>query len=397
MSAAAPAPAGLRVRGVRVAYGRATVLDGVSLDVAAGETSVLFGPSGAGKTVLLRALAGLEPGATGRVWIGGRDVSALGPEHRRVGVAFQNFALYPHMPASANIASPLRARRLPAEEVQRRVQAVASLLKIGHVLGNLPRALSNGQKQRTALARALVAEPDALLLDDPLRNVDAKLRYEMRMELPRLLRRAGAATIYVTQDHREAMALGDRIAVLVEGRVAQVGTPEEVYDAPATVAVARLFGDPPLNLIPARAEPGGVRALGLHLPLRPARPSPAGAAPPGGAGARPETADPRGDNGSMGRQGAVLLGLRPEAISVLPAPAQGAAPATLVAATPLHERLVLLLRTPDGAELLASTAGDAPAEGSAVWFRPDPARALLYDADSGLRVPATAAQPEMAS
>lgn len=383
MSAAAPVGAGLRVREVRVAYGRTAVLDGVSLDVAPGETLVLFGPSGAGKTVLLRAIAGLEPGATGRVGIGGRDVSALGPEHRRVGVAFQNFALYPHMPARANIASPLLARRLPTDEVERRVQAVASLLKIGHVLGNPPRALSNGQKQRTALARALVAEPDVLLLDDPLRNVDAKLRYEMRMELPRLLRRAGAATIYVTQDHREAMALGDRIAVLVGGRVAQVGTPDEVYDAPATVAVARLFGDPPLNLVPAGIGPDGVRALGLRLPLR-ARPSPAA------------SASARDDAGGAWRDG-VLLGLRPEAVAVSTAAAPDAAPATLIAATPLHERLVLLLRTPDGAELLASTAGPAPPEGAAVWFRPDPARALLYGVASGLRVPADAVHPEMAS
>lgn len=389
MSAAAPAGAGLRVREVRVAYGRTAVLDGVSLDVAPGETLVLFGPSGAGKTVLLRAIAGLEPGATGRVEIGGRDVSALGPEHRRVGVAFQNFALYPHMPARANIASPLLARRLPAAEVERRVQAVAVLLKIGHVLGNPPRALSNGQKQRTALARALVAEPDVLLLDDPLRNVDAKLRYEMRMELPRLLRRAGAATIYVTQDHREAMALGDRIAVLVEGRVAHVGTPDEVYDAPATVAVARLFGDPPLNLVPAWIGPDGVRALGLRLPLR-ARPSPSAS-----ASTRPP-ASARDDAGEARRDG-VLLGLRPEAVAVSTAAAPDAAPATLIAATPLHERLVLLLRTPDGAELLASTAGPAPPEGAAVWFRPDPARALLYGAASGLRVPADAVHPEMAS
>ena len=358
---------GLAIRDIRVSYGRTVVLDGVSFDVAPGETLVLFGPSGAGKTVLLRAIAGLEAGASGRVAIKGRDVSALGPEHRRVGVAFQNFALYPHMPASANIASPLQARRLPAAEVERRVQAVATLLRIDHVLGHLPRALSNGQKQRTALARALVGEPDVLLLDDPLRNVDAKLRYEMRMELPRLLRRAGAATIYVTQDHREAMALGDRVAVLIGGRIAHVDRPDAIYDAPATIEVARLFGDPPLNLVPAEAGPDGIRALGLLLPLRRA-------------------------------SGAVTLGLRPEAVLVSPDRSPGSAPATLVAATPLHERLVLLLRTPDGAEILASTAAvAAPAEGSPVWFRADPARALLYDPTTGALAHAEAAQPAMAS
>ncbi len=356
---------GLVIERVSVRYGRTDVVRDVSLAVAPGETLALFGPSGAGKTVLLRAVAGLEPGAAGRVAVGGRDVSAMGPEARRMGVAFQNFALYPHMKARDNIASPLRARRLAAAEVEARVRAVAELLKIGHVLDNLPRALSNGQKQRTALARALVGEPEALLLDDPLRNVDAKLRYEMRMELPRLLRAAGAATIYVTQDHREAMALGDRIAVLVHGQVVQQGDPESIYDAPATTEVARLFGDPPLNLVPAEAGPGGVRALGLELPL-------------GVADAGPAT-----------------LGLRPERIAVSAGPIPGGAPATLVAATPLHERQVLLLRTPGGEELLASTAGTPPPPGP-VFFRPDPARALLYDAASGRRRAADVLAAEMA-
>ena len=359
--------AALEVRGMRIGYGQHAVLHGVDLEVAAGETLVLFGPSGAGKTVLLRTIAGLEPRATGRVRLGGRDVSALGPEQRKLGFAFQNFALYPHMPAYANIASPLQARGLARDEIERRVQAVAALLKISHVLGQHPRALSNGQKQRTALARALVGEPEVLLLDDPLRNVDAKLRYEMRMELPRLLRRAGAASIYVSQDYREAMALGDRIAVLVDGRIVQCDGPEAVYDAPASVAVARLFGDPPVNLAACHVDADGVQALGLHVPLRTMA---------GGAAAE-----------------GLLLGLRPDAIEVLPAPTPGAAPAMLVAVTPLHERLVLLLRTADGHEVLASTAGAAPAAGSAVWFGTDPARALLYDEASGLRVACTLLEP----
>ena len=356
---------GLELRGVSVRYGKTDIVRDVSLSVAPGETLVLFGPSGAGKTVLLRAIAGLEPDAGGQVLVDGRDVSSKGPEARRMGVAFQNFALYPHMKAWANIASPLQARQMSKAEVESKVQGVATLLKIGHVLGNLPRALSNGQKQRTALARALVAEPEVLLLDDPLRNVDAKLRYEMRMELPRLLRRANAATIYVTQDHREAMALGDRIAVLVNGRVVQQGDPDSIYDAPATTEVARLFGDPPLNLVRAETGPAGIRALGLELPLRPQSSGPA------------------------------TLGLRPECIVVGATQAPGAAPATLVAATPLHERQVLLLRTADGEEILASTAGAAPAPGP-VFFHTDPRRALLYDADSGQRREAAVRAEEMA-
>lgn len=357
---------GLRIEAMSTAFGKVLALDGVSLSVSPGETLVLFGPSGAGKTVLLRAIAGLDPNARGRVVIGGRDVSALGPEKRGIGVAFQNFALYPHMSARENIASPLMARRLSNAEIEAKVMAIARLLKIEHVLAQQPRALSNGQKQRTALARALVGEPGVLLMDDPLRNVDAKLRYEMRMELPRLLRRTGAASIYVTQDYREAMALGDRIAVLIGGKIVQVDEPEQVYAAPATVPVARLFGDPPLNLLPCQpvAAEGGLtlRVLGLdlHLPPMP---------------------------GVGGRE--ALLGLRPESIAILSEAAPGAAPARLEAVTPLHGKAVLLLRTEAGEELLVSMVGRPPETGSTVWFRPDAASALLYDHETGRLVPTT--------
>ncbi len=374
MSAVTAAAEGLQVQQMRTAFGKTTILHGVSLAVAPGETLVLFGPSGAGKTVLLRAIAGLDPNATGRVMVGGRDVSAAGPEGRGIGVAFQNFARYPHMPARDNIASPLRARKLPAAEVADKVDRIAALLKISHVLAQLPRALSNGQKQRTALARALVGSPKVLLMDDPLRNVDAKLRYEMRMELPRLLRRAGAASVYVTQDYREAMALGDRIAVLIDGRVVQLDLPEQVYAAPASVAVARLFGDPPLNLLPCRprAERDGlhVRVLGLDL----------------GLSMGPELA---------GRD--ALLGLRPEDIVIHPDAWPGAAPATLVATTPLHAKVVLLLRTEESEEMLASMVGTPPEPGSRVWFRPSPETALLYDAETGLLAARADAATEVAA
>lgn len=354
---------GLSIEAMSTGFGKVAVLHEVSLAVAPGETLVLFGPSGAGKTVLLRAVAGLDPNARGRVVIGGRDVSALGPERRGIGVAFQNFALYPHMSARENIQSPLEARRLPPAEIAGKVTAIARLLKIEHVLAQQPRALSNGQKQRTALARALVGAPRVLLMDDPLRNVDAKLRYEMRMELPRLLRQAGAAAIYVTQDYREAMALGDRIAVLIGGRILQLDTPEQVYAAPASVAVARLFGDPPLNLLPCQPQAAGdglsVPVLGLDLRL--------GAAP-----------------GVAGR--AALLGLRPESLAISRTAAPGAVAATLAAVTPLHGKAVLLLRTAAGEEIFASMVGTPPETGSTVWFRPDAATALLYDAESGLLV-----------
>ncbi len=352
---------GLAFREIGASFGKNVVLHDVGLAVEPGETLVLFGPSGAGKTVLLRAIAGLDPQSTGEVRIGGRDVSMAGPEARDLGVAFQNFALYPHMSARENIASPLRARRLSDAERHTRIARVSEMLRITHVLDQLPRALSNGQKQRTALARALVGEPKVLLLDDPLRNVDAKLRYEMRLELPRLLRRSGAASIYVTQDYREAMALGDRIAVMIEGRIVQCDDPEEVYDRPATTAVARLFGDPPVNLVPCRpvASNDGVRvrALGLDFDLH------AGPA-------------------LIGRD--ALLGLRPEDIAVTSHAEAGAAEAVLQAITPLHDKIIMLLRTPGGEEILAS-GGQALDAGTTLWFRPNAERALLYDASTGLR------------
>lgn len=358
---------GLAVRGLTARFGRNVVLHDVALEVEPGETLVLFGPSGVGKTVLLRAIAGVEPGASGQVFVGGRNVSTLGPERRDVGVAFQNFALYPHMTARENIASPLRARRLAEREITARVEAVASLLKIAHVLSHAPRALSNGQKQRTALARALVGEPKVLLLDDPLRNVDAKLRYEMRMELPRLLRRAGAATIYVSQDYREAMALADRIAVLADGGIVQDAPPEAIYDAPATVLVARLFGDPPMNLLRCQPHLRGpmieVSAAGFSLSF---------------------------PNQDVARASTCLLGLRPEDLVVETAPHVHGAVMELVAATPLHGRQVLLLRAPGGVEVLASISGAPPPTATKLRVTPDPARALLYDAESGARIAAGA-------
>jgi multiple sugar transport system ATP-binding protein len=365
---------GLALRTLHVRFGKTDLLRGIDLDVAPGETLVLFGPSGCGKTVLLRAIAGLEPAARAGVSIDGRDVSGAGPEARGIGMAFQNFALYPHMTARENIASPLHARGLPANEIESRVAAVADLLRISHVLGHAPKELSNGQKQRTALARALVGRPKVLLLDDPLRNVDAKLRYEMRLELPRLLRRAGAATIYVSQDYREAMALGDRVAILLDGRIAQLGAPEDIYDHPASVKVARLFGDPPINLPPCRpVEAGGrvtVSVAGLSLEVSP----------------------PRGTVGTD-----CLLGLRPETISVHPEPRANAAAAELVAVTPLHERLVLLLRAEGGVEIVASVLGEAPPPGATVWLSASPDHALLFDAASGARIGKARALQEQAA
>jgi multiple sugar transport system ATP-binding protein len=341
------------------------VLKDLSLRVDQGEIVTVFGPSGSGKTVLLRLLAGIYPPDAGSIGLRGHDASSSPPEKRGIGMAFQNFALFPHMTARDNIASALTARRLDKSEIARKVDAVAALLKIGHVLGHMPRELSNGQKQRTALARALVGDPDILLLDDPLRNVDAKLRYEMRLELPALLKRAGSTVLYVTQDFKEAMALGDRIAVLLDGQIAQCDTPARIYAEPASVGVARLFGDPTLNLIDVepRLVDGAPQVLVGGAPIR----LPATYA--GAAG------------------GNYMLGLRPESLRLTEANAPGTIAVDLVAVTPLNEKSVLLLTTEGGHELLASEAGDRdiPRRAGPGRIELDLDAVLLFDRSSGRR------------
>ncbi|WP_111747983.1 ABC transporter ATP-binding protein [Salinisphaera orenii] len=248
----------LELTDLNIAFGGASVIRDLSLAVSRGESVVIFGPSGSGKTTLLKLIAGNMVPDSGSIAINGQDATRLEPEHRGVAMAFQTFALYPHMSAFDNIASPLKQKGFDRNEIDRRVRATASMLKIEHVLSHNPGALSNGQKQRTALARALVPEADIVLLDDPLRNVDAKLRYEMRLELPRVIAEFNATLLYVTQDFKEAMALGDRVAVLLDdGTLHQIDTPSAVYDAPADADVAELFGDPPINLLDVRPTRGG--------------------------------------------------------------------------------------------------------------------------------------------
>src|SRR6266702_8055716 len=298
------------------------ILDDVSLSVEAGEIVAVLGPSGTGKTVLLRIVAGVEDPDGGNVIIDGEDMTDVAPDRRGVGMAFQNFALFPHLTTFDNIASPLSARRIPQDQVVQRVKSIAHMLKIDHVLGHAPRELSNGQKQRTALARALIGNPDVLLLDDPLRNVDAKLRYEMRLELPSLLRRGTAAALYVTQDYREAMAIADRIAVLVNGRFEQIATPEEIYTAPASVAVARLFGDPTINLaeIQPFEEHGALFAMLSGAKIRLGR----------------------SDGQPLDRP--CCLGIRPEHLAISRLAGDDAVRARILAMTPLHEKAILLLK-----------------------------------------------------
>ncbi|WP_374332337.1 ABC transporter ATP-binding protein [Aestuariivirga sp.] len=352
----------LAITSLTKTYGAFKVFDGLNLAAEAGEIVVIFGGSGTGKTILLRLIAGVEEPSSGTIAIGGHDVSDIAPEHRGIGMAFQNFALFPHMNASENIATPLRAAGADESKVSAGVAKVAKLLKIDHVLNHSPRELSNGQKQRTALARALAASPKILLLDDPLRNVDAKLRFEMRLELPRLLRQSGATVLYVTQDYKEAMALADRIAVLANGQFVQTATPEDIYLRPATLGVARLFGDPSINTVETVVEAQG----GTHVVL---------------GGTRVPLAD--GYRAYGGRE--VIFGVRPDAVEI----GATGVEAEVMAVTPLNERTVLLLQNPNGWEFLASlpsTAANIPEAGSKVQASFAAAGTHLFDRETGVRL-----------
>jgi multiple sugar transport system ATP-binding protein len=240
----------VETRGVRKVFvGDTPAVDGIDLRTDEGEYLVLLGPSGSGKTTLLRMIAGLERPTHGEVLIGDRVVNDLPPRARRIAMVFQSYALYPHKTVSANIAFPLAAAGMPKEKRPERIRWAASLLGIDHLLDRKPRQLSGGERQRVALARALVREPQVFLLDEPLSNLDAKLRASAREDLKEFQRRVGITTVYVTHDQVEAMGLGDRIAVLDKGRLQQLGTPQQIYHDPANTFVATFVGSPPMNLI----------------------------------------------------------------------------------------------------------------------------------------------------
>jgi multiple sugar transport system ATP-binding protein len=261
-------------------------IDDLSLTVGDGEFMVLVGPSGCGKSTLLRMIAGLEEVTAGTISIGGRDVTTQAPRHRDIAMVFQNYALYPHMDVRRNLGYGLKVRKTPSEEIERRVTEVAHLLGLEKLLDRKPAALSGGQRQRVAMGRAIVREPAAFLMDEPLSNLDAKLRVTMRSELSRLHDRLGVTTIYVTHDQVEAMTLGQRVAVLRDGVIQQVDSPQALYVKPDNLFVAAFIGSPAMNLVEATVSDGHVAFAGWELPLDSRR--------------RPQ------------KDGRVILGIRPE-------------------------------------------------------------------------------------
>jgi multiple sugar transport system ATP-binding protein len=256
----------VEIRSLTKYFGKDMAVDGVSLATEEGEFLVLLGPSGCGKTTLLRMIAGIEQPTSGEILIGGRVVNDIPPRVRDIAMVFQSYALYPHMTVFKNIAFPLRALKMGKEEIKEKVGWAARMFEIERHMDRRPRELSGGERQRVALARAMVRKPKVFLLDEPLSNLDAKLRTSAREELKQLQKQIGITTIYVTHDQVEAMGLGNRIVVMNHGRVRQIGTPREVYHEPADTFVATFLGSPPMNIVPKEDRLVGFRPESF-LPL----------------------------------------------------------------------------------------------------------------------------------
>jgi multiple sugar transport system ATP-binding protein len=247
----------IQIKNVAKTFGSYQALNDINLTIADQEFMVLLGASGCGKTTLLRIIAGLETASTGEVWIGGRRVDHLPPKDRGIAMVFQNYAVFPHLTVFENIGFGLRMQKLPNDEVKRRVERTAELMHIEQLLKRYSGELSGGQRQRVAVARALAMEPDVILMDEPLSNLDALLRLEMRAELKGVLAESKTTAIYVTHDQVEAMSLADRISVMHQGKIVQAATPIEVYRNPAAEFVAGFIGNPPMNFLPATPDMGG--------------------------------------------------------------------------------------------------------------------------------------------
>jgi multiple sugar transport system ATP-binding protein len=351
----------LRIHQVHKTYSdKVHILQGIDIEIAAGEFLILVGPSGCGKSTLLSIIAGLDMPSSGSVHIGERDVTRLPSKDRDIAMVFQSYALYPNMTVRQNIAFGLELRKVPRPQREETVQRVARMLQLEHLLDRKPGQLSGGQRQRVAMGRALARDPALFLFDEPLSNLDAKLRVEMRAEIKLLHQRTRTTTVYVTHDQVEAMTLGDRIAVMKDGRVQQFGTPEQIYERPANRFVAEFIGSPAMNFIEAqRDDAGGLVAAGTPLALAPAQVAPVAAAAPGTR---------------------FLYGLRPESLSL----ADAGLPGVLEILEPTGPETYALLSTPVG-KLTVRTPGTLRAQvGQTLHLRWDPDRVHLFD-DAGVR------------
>ncbi len=358
--------ASLTLEGVKKQFGTVTAVEGVNLTIADGEFVALLGPSGCGKTTTLRMIAGLELPNEGRISIGGTDVTQLPPRARDISMVFQDYALYPHMTVLENVGYPLKVRGVPQDKLRSRVAEVAGQLQIGTLLERRPGQLSGGQQQRVALARAVVHKAQVTLYDEPLSNLDTKLRLEARAFLKRLQHEVGITSVYVTHDQAEAMALADRIVVMNAGHVMQVGTPLEVYDSPANTFVASFIGSPPMNLLPCTLDAAArtIRFLTgdtLHLASLPAS---FGRASAGG--------------------GEVTLGIRPEHIKLHSAPAENTLQGSVYVTQLLGRETLVMVTVGDQLVSVTINADDPLPQSEQVWLEFNPARIFFYNAEGNL-------------
>ncbi|WP_048646371.1 ABC transporter ATP-binding protein [Nitratireductor soli] len=349
----------LSIRNLVKSYGKVEVLHGISLDVADGEFVVFVGPSGCGKSTTLRMIAGLEDITGGEIHIGERLVNNLEPKDRDIAMVFQNYAIYPHMSVRKNIGFGLRTSKLPKAGKDKRIDEVAAILGMSDLLERRPNQLSGGQRQRVAIGRAMVRDPAVFLFDEPLSNLDAQLRTQMRLEIKKLHQRVGNTIVFVTHDQVEAMTMADRIVIMKDGHIQQVGTPLEVYHKPANIFVAQFIGAPSMNMLPGTWTGGGVRlADGLTVPL-PARTAAEGAN--------------------------VVLGLRPDDLVVTNK--KGFLSGQVAVVEPLGADTLVYVGV-NGHELIAKASGrEPPKVGQTVALTANAGEMHLFDAKSGEALP----------
>jgi sn-glycerol 3-phosphate transport system ATP-binding protein len=333
--------------------GDTVALENLDLTVADGEFLILVGPSGCGKSTALRLLAGLDKPTSGEIRIGGSVVDGLSPGERDIAMVFQNYALYPHMSVYRNLAYGLRQRKTPRAQVDKRVRETAELLQISELLDRKPGQLSGGQRQRVAMGRALVRQPQAFLLDEPLSNLDAKLRNQVRGDLKRLHRELPVTSIYVTHDQVEAMTLGDRLCVMAGGRVQQIGTTDDIYNRPANTFVAAFMGSPPMNLVPGEIREGVLHVAGTSI-----------------------TAVPEPD-------GPVTVGARPEHLELRGAADDGAVPARVDFVEPLGSHVLVNALVGETKVIVQAPAGVELASGTQIGLALPPGRTYFFDTASG--------------
>jgi multiple sugar transport system ATP-binding protein len=350
----------LSIRNVRKTFGPIEILKGIDIEIEAGEFLILVGPSGCGKSTLLNMIAGLDVPSSGSIHIGERDVTHVPSKDRDIAMVFQSYALYPNMNVAQNIAFALEMRKVPKPQRDAAVQRVAKMLQIGHLLDRKPGALSGGQRQRVAMGRALARDPKLFLFDEPLSNLDAKLRVEMRAEIKLLHQRTKTTTVYVTHDQVEAMTLGDRIAVMKDGVVQQFGTPDDIYARPATRFVAEFIGSPAMNLIDATRSGNALLSHGIELAANDAQ-----RAALQGAGS-----------------GDMVYGLRPECLTF----ADSGLPGTLAMIEPTGPETYLLVDTAVGQLTVRVPGNPGQRVGERVHLQWQAENAHVFDAKTELRV-----------